>query len=104
MSELIDFLSRITVSFTFNFGDVIGLIFVLFGFWTWYLGTKLYASYAADNAAATFEAWARTQTGKAFLKALIFPLAPVLLIIGIIAFPFVMVWQLIDKWLNSHSD
>lgn len=102
MSELIDFLSRITVSFTFNFGDVIGLIFVLFGFWTWYLGAKLYAAYAADNAAATFETWMRTRTGKAFLKALIFPFAPLLLVIGIIAFPLVAVWKLVDKWLHRH--
>lgn len=104
MREFIDFLSRITVSFTFNFGDVIGLIFVLFGLWTWYLGAKLYAAYTADNAAATFEAWARTQTGKAFLKALIFPFVPLLFVIGIIAFPIIAVWKLIDRWLNRHSD
>ena len=77
---------------------------ILFSLWAWYLGTKLYASYAADNAAATFEAWARTQTGKAFLKALIFPFAPLVLVIGIIAFPLVAVWQLVDKWLKRHAD
>ena len=104
MSELIDFLSRITVSFTFNFEDVIGLIFVLFGFWTWYLGTKLYAVYEADNAEATFETWMRTRTGKAFLKALIFPFAPLLFVVGIITFPLIVIWQLVDKWLNRHSN
>lgn len=104
MRELVDFLSRITVSFTFNFGDVIGLIFVLFGLWTWYLGAKLYAAYTADNAAATFETWMRTRTGKTFLKALIFPFAPLLLVIGLIAFPLIVVWKLVDKWLNRHSN
>lgn len=104
MRELIDFLSRITVSFTFNFGDVIGLIFVLFGLWTWYLGTKLYAAYAADNAAATFETWMRTRTGKAFLKALIFPFVPLILMIGIIFLPIIWIWKLVESRLSSHSD
>ena len=104
MNNFIEFLSRTTLSFTFSFGDTLGLMLILFSLWAWYLGTKLYASYAADNAAATFEAWARTQTGKALLKALIFPFAPLVLVIGIIAFPLVAVWQLVDKWLKRHAD
>lgn len=104
MTEFFNFLSRTTLSFAFTFSDVLGLIIIFFSLWTWHLGAKLYAAYAADNATASFEAWMRTRTGKAFLKALIFPFAPLLLVIGIIAFPLVAVWQLVDKWLKRHAD
>ena len=103
MSSFIEFLSRTTLSFTFSFGDVFGLIIIFYGLWTWYLGAKLYAAYAADNAAASFETWAKTRTGKAFLKALIFPFVPLILLIGIISLPIVWMWQIVEKWLSSHS-
>lgn len=103
MSNFIEFLSRTTLSFTLDLGDVLGLIIIFFSLWTWYLGTKLYAAYAADNAAATVETWLKTRTGKAFLKALIFPFTPLILMIGIIFLPIVCIWQIVESWLHSHS-
>lgn len=103
MDNFFEFLSRTTFSFTLGFGDVLGLIIIFFSLWTWYLGTKLYAAYAADNAAANFETWLKTRTGKAFLKALIFPFVPLLFVVAIIAFPLVAVWQIVESWLRSHS-
>lgn len=104
MTNLADFLSRITVSFTFTFWDVIGLMVIFFSFWTFYFGTRLYAAYAANNSAATFESWIRSAVGRIFFKFFIFPLIPIFFLIGVIAFPLVAVWQIIVTWLERRAN
>ena len=104
MDKINDVLANIRFIYTIQLVDIIWITLFIVFLWMIYFGTQLYAAFLSEHKAANFSDWLNSSSGRAFFKAMFFPLMPFMIVIGVFAFPLIVVWKLVDKWLNRHSN